>query len=220
MKNRPLNDLQDARRRRRARAAAYRGVNAHAYDGRAMERWLPNSCRLTRQPVSVNRVNKAPTENKLLPEKAEFIRSETHDHVLQSTLGQPAVEEHGDEDVPYGGPEYLWKVRRLAAAAGIPLGCDKGLHRRFCQTRMGLSESECAESPAPLQNFAHSLSSRLKAVDKFSQFQPAERKVRDELSSLRNNAFLHELMRKCSRTRNIRRYLHFFSRLNKKSQSF
>lgn len=63
-----------------------------------------------------NRVNKVPIENKLLPEKAHFIRFETHDHVLQSTLGQPAVEEHRDEDVPYGGPEYLWKMRYLAAA--------------------------------------------------------------------------------------------------------
>lgn len=31
----------------------------------------------------------------------------THDHVLQSTLGQPAVEEHGNEDAPYRGPEDL-----------------------------------------------------------------------------------------------------------------
>lgn len=64
----------------------------------------------------LTRVVEAPIENKLLPETVEFISFETHDHVLQSTLGQPAVEEHRDEDVPYGGPEYLWRMRYLAAA--------------------------------------------------------------------------------------------------------
>lgn len=31
----------------------------------------------------------------------------THNHVLQSTLGQPAIQENRNEDVPYGGPEDL-----------------------------------------------------------------------------------------------------------------
>lgn len=31
----------------------------------------------------------------------------THDHVLQGALGQPAVEKHRDEDVPYRRPEDL-----------------------------------------------------------------------------------------------------------------
>lgn len=75
-----------------------------------------NSCQLIQQRVSINRVVQAPGKNKQLPETVEFIRFETHNHVLQSTLGQPAVEEHRDEDVPYGGPEYLWKMRYLAAA--------------------------------------------------------------------------------------------------------
>lgn len=34
----------------------------------------------------------------------------THDHVLQGALGQPAVEEHRDEDVPYGRPKDLRKT--------------------------------------------------------------------------------------------------------------
>lgn len=33
----------------------------------------------------------------------------THDHVLQSTLGQPAVEKHRNEDIPYWGPKNLQK---------------------------------------------------------------------------------------------------------------
>lgn len=34
----------------------------------------------------------------------------THDHVLQGALGQPAVEKHWDEDVPYRRPEDLRNV--------------------------------------------------------------------------------------------------------------
>lgn len=34
----------------------------------------------------------------------------TYDHVLQGALGQPAVEEHRDEDVPYGRPKDLRKT--------------------------------------------------------------------------------------------------------------
>lgn len=55
-------------------------------------------------------------ENKLLPETIKLIHFGTHNHVLQSTLGQPAVEEHRDEDIPYGGPEDLRRMRYLAAA--------------------------------------------------------------------------------------------------------
>lgn len=31
----------------------------------------------------------------------------THDHVFQGALGQPAVEKHWDEDIPYRRPEDL-----------------------------------------------------------------------------------------------------------------
>lgn len=34
----------------------------------------------------------------------------THDHVLQGALGQPAVEKHWDEDIPYRRPEDLRKM--------------------------------------------------------------------------------------------------------------
>lgn len=39
----------------------------------------------------------------------------TYNHVLQRMLGQPAVEKHGDEQVPQRWPEDLWcwgEVRR------------------------------------------------------------------------------------------------------------
>lgn len=39
----------------------------------------------------------------------KWIHFGTHNHVLQSTLGQPAVEENRNEDVPYGGPDDLRK---------------------------------------------------------------------------------------------------------------
>lgn len=84
-----------------------------------MEKWLPNNCQLSPLTESIKRQLKTGCRQK----KAQFIRCETHDHVLQSTLGQPAVEEHGDEDVPYGGPEYLWNVRRLAAGIDMHFSC-------------------------------------------------------------------------------------------------
>lgn len=41
----------------------------------------------------------------------------TYDHVLQRVLGQPAVEEHGDEQVPKGRPEDLWCVGERSGGA-------------------------------------------------------------------------------------------------------
>lgn len=40
-------------------------------------------------------------ENKSLPETVKLISLGTHNHVLQCTLCQPAVEKDRDEDVPY-----------------------------------------------------------------------------------------------------------------------
>lgn len=45
-------------------------------------------------------------------------RQMTHDHVLQGALGQPAVEEHRDEDVPYRGPEDLRNIGGLYISGG------------------------------------------------------------------------------------------------------
>lgn len=40
-----------------------------------------------------------------------------YDHVFQGVFGQPAVEKHGDEQIPQWGPEYLQRrwVRGLGA---------------------------------------------------------------------------------------------------------
>lgn len=65
--------------------------------------------------ISINRVVKVLIVNKPLTEAIKLIRFGTHNHVLQSTLGQPAVEENRNEDVPYGGPEDLRRITCLAA---------------------------------------------------------------------------------------------------------
>lgn len=41
----------------------------------------------------------------------------TYDHVLQRVLGQPAVEKHGNEQVPKGRPEDLWCVGERSGGA-------------------------------------------------------------------------------------------------------
>lgn len=43
----------------------------------------------------------------------------TYDHVLQRVLGQPAVEKHGDEQVPKRRPEDLWCVRERSGGAWV-----------------------------------------------------------------------------------------------------
>lgn len=43
-----------------------------------------------------------------------------YDHVFQGVLGQPAVQEHGDEQVPQGRPEYLWRRRVRGLGLGAP----------------------------------------------------------------------------------------------------
>lgn len=65
-----------------------------------------------------------PFASPLLPRAADFPGSGagTHDHVLQSVFGQPAVQKHGDEQVPQGRPEYLWRRRvRGPGPAALPL---------------------------------------------------------------------------------------------------
>lgn len=46
-----------------------------------------------------------------------------YDHVFQGVLGQPAVQKHGDEQVPQGRPEYLWRrrIRGLVLGGAPPL---------------------------------------------------------------------------------------------------
>lgn len=43
----------------------------------------------------------------------------TYDHVLQRVLGQPAVEKHGDEQVPKRRPEDLWCVGERSGGAWV-----------------------------------------------------------------------------------------------------
>lgn len=54
----------------------------------------------------------------------KWIHLGTHNHVLQSTLGQPAVEENRNENVPYGGPEDLRKNDIFSCCAAK---CDLAL---------------------------------------------------------------------------------------------
>lgn len=43
----------------------------------------------------------------------------TYNHVLQRMLGQPAVEKHGDEQVPKRWPEDLWCVGERSGGAWV-----------------------------------------------------------------------------------------------------
>lgn len=43
----------------------------------------------------------------------------TYYHVLQRVLGQPAVEKHGDEQVPKRRPEDLWCVGERSGRAQV-----------------------------------------------------------------------------------------------------
>lgn len=69
----------------------------------------PQSRRQARTPLPATPPSASPWQRD--PGRTGWDASGTHNHVLQGVLGKPAVQKHGDEQIPQRRPKYLPKAR-------------------------------------------------------------------------------------------------------------